>query len=117
MRNNQPQEVEAMSLIHISVGGPTYNLTANKQFRFEDHPHCGPVVVGKKDDPLEPQPPASSTFWTHVNAWYQQGKKFKEVDGQRWCIYQTQMQEARRICADERKANPPTPQQAQVSTK
>ena len=96
-----------MSLIHISFGGPVYELHAIKKFRFEDHPYCGPIVLGKNDDPLEVQPPTSSPFWTHVNAWYQQGKKFKTLNGVRWCQYETQMQEARRICAEERKKDKP----------
>ena len=91
-----------MSIIHISVGGPVYKLTAAKQFKFEDHPYCGPIVLGRGDLPADPQPSPSSSFWTHVDACYQQGKKFNEVGGERFCIYKTQMQAARQACADER---------------
>lgn len=95
----------APRLIHISFGGPEYRLSADKPYRFEDHPYCGPIVVGATGDPLENQPKESSIFWQHVNAWYQQGKKFKEVCGERWCVYETQMQEARRL-GRSRKAGP-----------
>ena len=57
-----------MSIIHISVGGPVYKLTAAKQFKFEDHPYCGPIVLGRGDLPADPQPSPSSSFWTHVDA-------------------------------------------------
>lgn len=86
-------------IIHISYAGPEYWLAAGKLYCFEDHPYCGPVVLGKKGDPLEVQPPERSTFWQHVNAWYQQGKKFKTVGDKKWCIYETQMQAARRFSA------------------
>ncbi|MDE2202702.1 MAG: hypothetical protein KGJ38_08240 [Burkholderiaceae bacterium] len=85
-----------MRVIHISYGGPEYWLGIEKPYRFEDHPYCGPIVLGKSGDPLESQPPESSRFWDHVNAWYAQGKRFKTIDGKRWCVYETQMQRARR---------------------
>lgn len=86
----------AIELIHISIGGPVIHLTADKMYRFEDHPFCGPIVVGKDDDPLGVQPKESSLFWQHINAWYQQGKRTKEVCGKLWAVYETQMQGARR---------------------
>lgn len=86
-----------MEMIHISVAGPMYRLVADKTYRFEDHRFCGPVVLGKDEDPLDAQPGERSLFWQHVNAWYQQGKKYKTINGERWCIYETQMQAARRM--------------------
>lgn len=88
-----------MELIHISYAGPEYRLSADKQYRFEDHRFCGPIVVNKDGDPLDLQPPANSVFWQHVTAWYQQGKRFKEIEGERWCVYETQMQQARKMRA------------------
>lgn len=84
--------------IHILWGGPERWIScAGKQWVFEDHPYCGPVVLTPKTrDPSENQPAESSPFWQHVNAWYAQGKRTKEVDGKAWCVYETQMQEARR---------------------
>lgn len=37
-----------MSIIHISVGGPVYKLTAAKQFKFEDHPYFRPHRLGSR---------------------------------------------------------------------
>jgi hypothetical protein len=48
------------------------------------------------------QPPEHSPVWTHINAWYQQGKRTKRIGDQEWCVYQTQMQEARRLNAKAR---------------
>lgn len=90
-------------LIHISFGGPVRHLAiGTKTYRFEDHQYCGPVVLGKNDMPLDKQPSELDTFWTHVNAWYAQGKKTKFVGDQAWCVYQTQMQEARKLHAKAR---------------
>lgn len=89
-----------MGLIHILWAGPELYLNvAGKSYRFEDHPYCGPVVLGRNGDPLGNQPPETSPFWTHVNCWYQQGKKTNTVGDKTWCVYETQMQEARRIHA------------------
>lgn len=87
-----------MQIIHISYGGPERWLScAGKVWVFEDHPYCGPVVLtGKTRDPSENQPPESSPFWDHVNAWYAQGKRTKDICGKMWCVYETQMQQARR---------------------
>ena len=70
-------------LIHIAYGGPDRYLSVGcKQYRFEDHPYCGPVVIGKNGDPLENQPPESSPFWEAVNCWYRQGKVTEQVCGE-----------------------------------
>jgi len=85
-------------LIHILFGGPVRHLTVgNKNYQFEDHPYCGPVVLDKNGEPLEKQPGELDTFWTHVNAWYAQGKKTKTIGDQVWCVYQTQMQEVQKL--------------------
>lgn len=82
---------------HIMQGGKIYYLTAGgKLYKFEDHQYCGPVVLGKDDDPLENQPPEKSLFWTHVNAWYRHGKKVKPF-GNNICDYETEAQEARSL--------------------
>ncbi|MEN6585743.1 MAG: hypothetical protein ABFE02_06800, partial [Sulfuricella sp.] len=63
-------------VIHIMRGGPDISIIdgRSRKWRFEDHPYCGPVVIGKNGDPLENQPPESSPFWEAVNCWYRQGK-------------------------------------------
>jgi hypothetical protein len=93
-------------LVHVSWGGPDRYLSAGKIWRFEDHPYCGPVVLNNKGDPLDNQPKQTSPFWAHVGAWYQQGKQTKEVGGKTWCVYETQLQEARRINRQEKAGTP-----------
>jgi hypothetical protein len=93
-------------LIHIAYGGPDRYLSVGcKQYRFEDHPYSGPIVLCRKTGEIsERQPPANDRFWLHVNAWYQQGKKVKEVEGKAWCIYETPNMEARRLNREARAA-------------
>ena len=71
-------------VIHIMRGGPDISIIdgRSRKWRFEDHPYCGPVVIGKSGDPLENQPPESSPFWEAVNCWYRQGKVTEQVCGE-----------------------------------
>lgn len=77
-------------LINISLGGPDRILYINgKKFLFEDHPYCGPIVLGRDGGPLQNQPPESSPFWEAVSYWYQQGKRTTEVaSSPPWCIWE-----------------------------
>ena len=87
-------------LIHISYGGHDRVIyIKGKKFLFEDHPHCGPIVLDKNGDPLKNQPPESSPFWEAVSYWYQQGKKTKEVESSApWCIWEKpSMQKMRHV--------------------
>lgn len=79
-----------MNVIHISYGGPDRVLyIKGKKFLFEDHPYCGPIVLGKNGDPLTNQPPESSPFWDAVSYWYQQGKQIKEAKPDApWCVWE-----------------------------
>lgn len=89
-------------VIHISFGGPGLNLHADRPYRFEDHPYCGPIIVNAKGDPLTDQPVESSPFWHHYDAWSAQGKRTKKVGSATWCVYETRMQMARRLGRQER---------------
>jgi hypothetical protein len=91
-----------METIHILMGGQTLYLSAQKVYLFEDHPYCGPIVLNAKEDPLENQPGPLDLFWTHVSAWYQQGKKTKRVYNKTWCVYETEMRSARKRHAEAR---------------
>lgn len=93
-------------MIHLCFGGPERWIScAGKVFLFEDHHYCGPVVLNKSTrDPSENQPSEKSIFWQHVQAWYEQGKQTKEIDGKVWCVYEAQMQGARRIGKSSRTA-------------
>jgi hypothetical protein len=90
-----------MKTAHILFGGPERILIdgAQKKWRFEDHPYCGPVVIGKRGDPLEVQPPENSSFWVAVNLWYAQGKRTHPTVGREtWCIWdKPTMQKMRHI--------------------
>jgi hypothetical protein len=90
--------VRPVELIHISWAGPERWLSCGgKHWVVEDHHYCGPIVLTPKTgDPAKNQPSESSLFWQHVNAWYAQGKRTKAIGGKVWCVYETQMHEARR---------------------
>ena len=78
-------------MVHILYGGPERILIdgAAKKWRFEDHPYCGPIVVGKNGDPLETQPAESSPFWKAVQLWYDQGKRTTDTKtGEIWCVWE-----------------------------
>lgn len=80
-------------IVHLCFGGHERWIScAGKVFLFEDHHYCGPVVLNKSTrDPSENQPSEKSIFWQHVQAWYEQGKQTKEIDGKVWCVYEAQI--------------------------
>ena len=71
-------------VVHILQGGPDVHIidARGQKWKFEDHPHFGPFVLGKNGDSLENQPPESSPFWDAVNCWYQQGKATESMGGE-----------------------------------
>lgn len=87
-----------MKIIHISFAGPVYRIRCGKWKAFEDHHYCDPIFVGKDGDPLGIQPKETDPVWSHVNAWYQQGKQFITVSGERWAQYTTDRHQTRREC-------------------
>lgn len=101
---------QGMQLIHISWAGPERWLSCcGKHYVFEDHRYCGPIfLTAKTREPAENQPREGDRVWQHINAWYQQGKRTKEVAGKVWCVYETQMQDARKA-GREARAQEPTP--------
>lgn len=73
-----------MTTIHISQGGPTRVLQVNgKRFHFEMHPYCGPILIGKRGDPLANQM-NNHPFWTAVSHWAQQGQR---LDAEGLCVW------------------------------
>lgn len=88
--------MSGLGIIHISWAGPEVHFSADKVYCVEDHSYCGPIFLNAKGDPLDNQPKESARVWQHVNAWYQQGKKVREIDGKRWAVYATSAQAARR---------------------
>lgn len=104
-----------MDVIHISYAGPELWLSAaGRLWRFEDHRYCGPIVLTTRGgEPSETQPPETSPFWMHVNAWYRQGKRTKTVGDRTWCVYETDQQAQRNVrrrrlpANDQGKGRPP----------
>jgi len=72
-------------LIHISWAGPIQIIVDEngKEWFFEMHNYCGPILLKKNGDPRERQPSEKSIFWEIVSQWAQQGNKV--VDG--YCVY------------------------------
>lgn len=70
----------------ILAGGPTQRIVdaRGKEWRFEDHPQCGPNVVNANDAPLANQPGSRSPFWHAVQLWYEQGK---QVGDDELCVW------------------------------
>jgi len=75
-----------LNTICILIGGKDYLIKdrSGKEWKFEDHPYCGPIVLDKKGDPKNKQPKVNSLFWESVNLWYSQGKKINEC----LCVYE-----------------------------
>lgn len=61
----------------VLTGGPDRRIVAldGRVYTFEDHPYCGPAVLGKRGDILENQPGPRSKFWPAVKAWRAQGRR------------------------------------------
>ena len=85
-----------LQIIHISWAGPERWLSAGgKQWVFEDSYYCGPIVLcNKTREPAKNEPPESHSIWSHINVWYQQGKRVREVAGKVWCVYSTPLEQA-----------------------
>jgi hypothetical protein len=82
---HQMQEVD-MQIVCLLTGGPERIISSGcKKWRFEDHPYCGPMVVGKYGEPIK-EPSEKSPFWDAVNLWYAQGKKTVQVGNETWCL-------------------------------
>lgn len=69
-----------MEIIHISYAGPFQKIidSTGKEWFFEMHSYCGPVVLKKDGDPRLNQPNGKSEFWKVTTLWVQQGKKVKD---------------------------------------
>lgn len=96
-----------MEIIHTLRGGPILHLTAQRRCRFEDHPYCGPVLVDRCGTPTAEQPGDLDTFWLHYEAWARQGKRTRVHGDKAWCVYETDMQAARRRHAEARSKDQP----------
>ena len=73
----------------VMVGGPDLKIRAGgKEFCFEMHDYCGPLMIGKRGDPIQTLPPQKSPFWDALHWWIKQGKQVG-VDG--YCIFKWEM--------------------------
>ena len=78
----------ALQTVCLLFGGPDRIIAVGgKKWRFEDHPYCGPMTVGKNGDPVK-EPPESSPFWDAVNLWYAQGKRTQQAGNETWCVWE-----------------------------
>ena len=68
--------------IHILWGGPERWIScAGKQWVFEDHPYCGPVVLTPKTrDPSENQHAESTPFRQYANTLYAKDNTKKKMN-------------------------------------
>lgn len=75
-----------MTLIHISLAGPTRHITDSKgkRWTFEMHHYCGPIALNKSGDPMERQPGERSPFWHAVTRWAQGGHRLNGIE----CIWE-----------------------------
>lgn len=79
------------AIAHVSLGGPTRFIVdgRGKEWRFEDHPHIGPIVLTPRDDPATLQPGEGSQFWPAWKAWRDQGKRINVVSEKRTeCVWE-----------------------------
>ncbi len=73
----------------LLVGGPDLHITVDgRVYCFEMHPYCGPVILGKRGDPLALQPAKKSLFWVAVDCWVEQGKQIDTVNN---CVYKLEV--------------------------
>jgi hypothetical protein len=64
-----------MKTILISYGGPDRRIkdATGKVWRFEMHPHSGPIVQDNDGELADTQPGERSPFWVAINLWASQG--------------------------------------------
>lgn len=73
--------------VHICSSVELSDLTIDaggKSFRFEYSRMFGPMMLGKRGDPITTFPRLRSPFWPAVQAWERQGRR---VDDDGRCIY------------------------------
>ena len=46
-----------------------------ERWLVEVHPHCGPILVGKRGDPLKNQPGPRSRFWDAFERWERRSER------------------------------------------
>jgi hypothetical protein len=71
----------------ICTGGQDYKIldAKGKVWRFEMHPHCGPIVLTRQTGEVsEVQPPENSPFWECVSFWDSQGRKLNVLGACEW---------------------------------
>lgn len=57
----------------LTLGGNEYLISVNGEgIRFENHPFCGPIPIGKRGKELKLGP--RHKFWRAVTRWAQQGR-------------------------------------------
>jgi len=73
----------------LNMAGPTRIISAGgTDFLFEFHEYCGPMMVGKRGDPIRGLPGKKSPFWDALYWWLKQGQR---MNGNR-CVFEWEMQ-------------------------
>jgi len=79
-----------IKLICVLTGGPVHVITdaRGKQWLFEMHRYCGPMVLtGKTHEPKVNQPDERSPFWDAIDLWTKQGSKTTDgIKGKKFCV-------------------------------
>lgn len=69
-----------MNLVCITLGGPDRSIVVKgRTYRFEDHPSCGPALVGARGQILDNQPGERCPFWHAYGLWSKQGKRLDDA--------------------------------------
>jgi hypothetical protein len=55
----------------LTLGGRDHTIAdaTGREWTFEMHPYCGPIVLLKNGDPKPKQPGSRSPFWDALEAW------------------------------------------------
>ena len=78
-------------VVCMLYGGPDRLIyVAGKRWRFEDHPYCGPIPIGKNGAPVR-EPPENSPFWEAVSLWHEQGKRTQQFGNEIRCVWEPKM--------------------------
>jgi hypothetical protein len=73
----------------VDMAGPILRIcSGGKEFFFEFHEYMGPMMVGKRGQPIQSLPTKCSPFWDALYWWIRQGKR---IDANRNCVFDHEM--------------------------
>ena len=74
---------------HVLMGDSYKIRAGDKEFYFDFHDFLGPMMLGKRGNPVQTFPPQKSPFWDALHFWLKQGR---QIDGDGWCVFKWEMQ-------------------------